>query len=184
MTIGSGDWWMRGAPLTDDSSLASSDLGAGIIAATHLDTATKSYIPGVATILVSSKSSNDEYNALIALYDVGGNAWKRRQHVRVYLSASTADAGGAIASTAWTAFGVKTSASTDVFSWTSTVNTGVAASTNTATLDKEFLTSSDGLLALAVGIAAANASTCVLTLDWAGGVIRSSDCIGTTVAAT
>jgi len=181
------NWWEKMTPgigpLMDGSTLQSSDFAADAIGATNLDTTTKSYIPGVATIDLSSKSSNDEYNARIVLYDIGGNAWTRREHVRVFLGTTAQD--GTVASTAWSAFGIKSSASTDVFSTISTINTGVEMSTQQATLDKDFLTASDGLLSVAFGKGGAHtASTLYLMVDWRGGLIVSSGTVGTTVAAT
>ena len=181
-----GDWWGRGAPVTEGSSgdIGQTQIATSGVALAELDATVKAYIPGTATILVSSHSSDDEYQVLVSLYDVAGNAWSRRQHVRVYISGTTGDAGSTVASTAPASMNVKSSASTDVFSWTSTIGTGVPATTNTAACDLEFITTSDGLLSLAIVENGANASTHVVTLDWIGGCVRSSGNIGTTVAAT
>jgi len=184
MAISNGNWWDRGTPLTDYSSIQSSDIGGEQIGATALDSTTKSYIPGVAVIGCSTHSSNDEYDVTVQLYDVGGNAWARRQHVRVYLSGSTGDAGGAVASSAAARINVKSSASTDVFSSISTINTGVAASTHTAALDLDFLTASDGTLTINIDYSSDDATTHCVVLDWIGGVVRSSGTIGTTLAST
>lgn len=181
-----GDWWGRGAPITEGSSddIGQTQIATSGVALAELDATVKAYIPGTATILLSSHSSNNEYYATIRLFDVAGNAWARRQHVRVYYSGSTDDAGGAVASTAPAGLAVQSSGSSGISGWTSTINTGVAASTNLANADKDFLTSSDGYLSLVLTLSAASASTYVLTLDWAGGCVRSSGNIGTTVAAT
>ena len=188
------DWWNLGVPLTDYSSITSSDLADdsvtagkildGAVTAGKVAAAVSKYIPGVATIALSSHSSDNEYQATIALFDVAGNAWARRQHVRVYVQASTLDAGSSLCSTAPAGFGVKSSATTDAFSWVSTANSGVPASTNTAGSDKEFITTSDGVLTVSLTCSGAAASTWVLVLDWLGGVVKSSDTFGTTVAAT
>jgi hypothetical protein len=182
------DWWNLGVPLTDYSSITSSDLADESVTVGKIDTDVSKYIPGVATILLSSHSSNDEYIATVQLYDVAGNAWARRQHVRVYVQASTEDAGAALCSTAPGGFGIKSTATTDssgtAFTFAYTLNSGVAASTNTAGSDKEFITTSDGVLTVSLTCAAAEASTYVLVLDWLGGVVKSSDTFGTTVAAT
>ena len=178
------DWWNLGVPLTDYSSITSSDLADESVTVGKIDTDVSKYIPGVATIALSSHSSDNEYQATIALFDVAGNAWARRQHVRVYVQASTEDAGSSLCSTAPAAFGVKSSATTDAFSWVSTANSGVAASTNTANSDHEFITTSDGVLTVSLTCSAAAASTWVLVLDWLGGVVKSSDTFGSTVAAT
>jgi len=179
-----GNWWDLGIPLTDNSSITSSDIADGTVTAGILASSVAAFVPGTATILVSSHSSDDQYQATIRLYDINAVAWARPQHVRVYLTGSTGQAGAAIASTAPNSFALKSTATTDVWSWVSTVNSGVAASTQTANVYLDFVTTTDGALTLHFIMNAAGASTYSLTLDWAGGCVRSSGQFGTTVAAT
>ena len=181
----SGNWWETcGQLFNSDSSLNSTQLGAGVVTSTKLDTDLKKWIPGTATIHLSTHSSDDQYQATVALFDVGGNAWARRQRVRLYIQGDTGDAGGAVASTVYDGFAVKSTATTDVYDWASTINTGIIGTTNTAGVDYDFLTASDGTLTVRITKTTETASSNVLVVDWFGGCVRSSDNLGTTLAAT
>jgi len=182
MTARSGDWWNLGPLYTEDSSLSSTQLGASVVTSTKLDSAISAYIPGLATLVVSDLTSNAERYARIQLYDVGGNAWTRRQHVRVYLS-GTGDAGGAVAATAIDRFAVQASGASGI-TWTSTAAAGVVASTNTIGLDYDFVTASDGALAISLTLTTEDASSYTLVLDWDGGACVRSSVFASTVVAT
>jgi len=181
-----GDWWTRGAPFCEDSSISSTQISAGAVTSTKVASAVLGYIPGTATIRCSSHSSDNFYYAQIRLYDAGGNAWTRRQHVRVYLQGTTGDAGDTVASTVPTALDLQTTATTAAIgTWDATSeNVGIQGSTHTAQVDREFITTSDGYLNIAMTMGAAGASTYYLVVDWQGGVVKSSAALGSTVAAT
>jgi hypothetical protein len=176
------DWWAQAQqPYTSD--VATSDIGANTVTVAKLAAAVTSYIPGNAAILVSSKSSNNEWFINVQLQDVAGANYTRRMPVRVYLG-GTGDAGSAVGgSTTLDTFLVASSADSSG-GMPAYGNAGVAASTFTALVDLGFITSSSGMLTLRGGLSTSLGSTMIVHVVWAGGCYRSSDAIGSTTVAT
>ncbi|MDD5366923.1 MAG: hypothetical protein PHR30_16420 [Gallionellaceae bacterium] len=192
------DWWMRGQPaLVLDSTITSSQLGSGSVGSSALaadavapeDVSPNvwAFIPGEASIVQSSKSSDNEWYVTVQLRDADGTAYPRVMPVRVYLG-TTAAAGSAVASTSFGSFLVATSANVAMTSGTAFTSTlaGIVTTTHLANVDYDFLTDSSGYLTLCCELATDAASTDVLHVVWAGGAYRasSSQIIGSSSVTT
>ncbi len=201
------DWWYNSRPVTLDSTITSSQLGTDSVGTAQIeadavgtaeiaDNAVTvdavgsnlwAFIPGEASIVQSSKSSDNEWYVTVQLRDADGTKYTKAMPVRVYLG-TTAAAGSAVSSTSFGSFLVATSANVAMTSGTAFTSTlaGIVTTTHLANVDYDFLTDSSGYLTLCCELATDAASTDVLHVVWAGGAYRasSSQIIGSSSVTT